>query len=236
MTTRTAASETARSESAWRVHPDTDPFDRLDDLLPRRRPLIVDGGANKGRTVDKFLRLRPEARILAYEPIPELAAKLVKRFADRPGVRVRQAALGQAPDTLVLNVLASRTCSSLLDPSGIREKHAGKPLDVVRRIPAPVVRLDRDMDRPPQAVKLDLQGYELAALRGAEAFLHAVDVLLVEVAFRPLYADQPLADEVRGWLEDRGFVLDGLYAPWRDGRGDLVSGDALFVRSGKNGL
>lgn len=98
-------------------------------------------------------------------------------------------------------------------------------------MPTPVVRLDQDLERPPQAVKLDLQGYELAALRGAEGLLGAVDVLLVEVAFRPMYEGQPLADEVRAWLEERDFVLEGLYAPWRDGRGELASGDALFVRA-----
>jgi FkbM family methyltransferase len=214
----------------WPLRRGLDPYARLAGLISGPEASIVDGGANKGRTVDAFLALYPAAEIWAFEPIEELARKLSKRLAHNPLVRVRQAALGAGPGRLVLNVLQSRTCSSLLRPAAIREKHSGKPMDVALRREVPVVRLDQELSSPPDIIKLDLQGYELEALRGALGLLGGVRAILVEVSFKALYEGQPLASEVRQWLADRGFALEGLYAPWMDDLGRLVSGDALFVR------
>ncbi len=193
-------------------------------------PVIVDGGANKGRTVDALLALSPGCALRAYEPIPELARKLVRRFQDRPDVLVRPVALGSGPGVLPLNVLDSRTCSSFLEPTGIRAKHADKQLDVLRRVEVEVVRLDDEPGPPPDAIKLDLQGYEMEALRGAQGVLDHVAVVLCEVSFRPMYAGQPLAEEVLAWMRERGFRARELYAPWREPDGALAAADALFVK------
>ena len=214
--------------------PGIDPFERLADLWPQSAfstgPCIVDGGANKGRTVDVFLRMYPAAAIQAFEPIPELARKLARRFQGDERVTVCQTALGAAPQVLTLNILESRTCSSLLAPTGIREKHAGKPMEVTRRLQVAVVRLDDALPTGVDILKLDLQGFELEALRGAEALLPNVKAVLCEVAFKDLYAGQPLAGEVMAWMNTHGFRAEGLYRLARDPLGHLVSGDALFLR------
>lgn len=232
--------------------PGIDPFERLAALMPQRAtvpsptpdagstsdagaawgegPRIVDGGANKGRTVDAFLRLYPAAAIWAFEPIPELARKLARRFEGDARVAVRQSALGASPHRLTLNILESRTCSSLLAPTGIREKHADKPMSVVRQVEVEVVRLDDVLPAGADIVKLDLQGFELEALRGAQAMLARVKAVLCEVAFKDLYAGQPLAEEIVAWMEARGFGLEGLYRLVRDAAGNPVSADALFLR------
>jgi len=214
--------------------PGVDPFERLAALLPQTAfgigPRIVDGGANKGRTVDALLRLYPKAAIQAFEPIPELARKLARRFAGDARVAVHQAALGASPQVLPLNILESRTCSSLLAPTGIREKHADKPMALARRVEVEVVRLDDVLPAGADIVKLDLQGFELEALRGAEALLRGVQAVVCEVAFADLYAGQPLADAIVAWMEERGFRLDGVYRVARDASGGPVSADALFLR------
>lgn len=207
-----------------------DPFLRLADAAGPDVRLVVDGGANKGRTVQRLLGLFPGAVVAAYEPQPRLARKLAKRFEGSPEVRVRRAGLGSRPGLLRLNVLESRTCSSFLTPEAIREKHAGKPMGVAQVVEVEVVRLDADLERPPEVIKLDLQGFELEALRGAEGLLGGVKAVLCELSFRELYAGQPLGREITEWMEDRGFVLEGLYCPWEDGDGELVAADALFVR------
>lgn len=216
--------------------PDIDPFRRLTVLLPATAfgngPCIIDGGANKGRTVDTFLRLYPTATIWAFEPIPELARKLATRFAGNDRILVRQAALGSSAGSLTLNILESRTCSSLLKPTGIREKHADKPMEVARTAQVNVVRLDAMLPGGVDVVKLDLQGYELEALRGAEGLLPGVSAVLCEVAFMDLYAGQPLADDIVAWMQERGFVLEGFYRVTRNAQTQRVSADALFLRMG----
>jgi hypothetical protein len=106
------------------------------------------------------------------------------------------------------------------------------------------VRLD-DVDgcAPPDYVKLDVQGGELAVLQhGAETLAQAL-VLEVEVEFLPIYRDQPLFGDIENLLRQRGFVLHKFIDV--SGRGikpiapanrylpisQLISADAVFIRN-----
>lgn len=213
----------------WPVRPDIDPYERLSALVPLDASLVVDGGANKGRTVKRLLARFPAARVVAYEPIGRLAGKLMKRFGGEPRVTVRRAALGDTPGELLLNELETPTCSSFLTPSGILHKHAGKPMAVASRDVVAVVRLDEELTSAPDVIKLDLQGFELYALKGAEGVLTGVRAVLCEVAFTAMYEGQPLCAEVAHWMAGRGFDLEGLYSPWRDAGGALACADAIFA-------
>jgi FkbM family methyltransferase len=237
------------SRPSFPIHQGLDPFERLRSLVGPAKSgglvrsshssnsarsagsvtSIVDGGANKGRTVARFLEMFPDAAIRAFEPSPRLARKLAKHFAAESRVVVRPVALGAFPGHLALNVLESQTCSSLLAPTGIRDKHPGKPMGVSQTVPVEVVRLDQELPEAPDIIKLDLQGYELEALRGAEGLLGGVEAVLCEVSFTDLYRNQPLGDDVIAWMRRKGFGLEGLYSPWYDGAGGLVSADALFL-------
>ena len=122
------------------------------------------------------------------------------------------------------------TLSSLLPPSGIQAKYADQELAVTKTVDVPVVRLDSVLDRA-DVIKLDLQGYELPALRGAAALLPGVRVVVAETALYPLYAGQALLPELATYLETFGFTLIGVYDFFRDAAGRIASGDAFFLRS-----
>ncbi len=194
---------------------------------------MVDGGANKGNVAARILAALPGARLTAFEPQPRLARKLAKRFAADARVTVQPVALGEAADTLTLSVLSRATLSSLLPPSGIHDKYAGEALAVMDAVDVPVVRLDAVLDRA-DVVKLDLQGYELPALRGAAGLLPGVSMVVVETALAyPLYEGQALLPEVEAFLAPFGLALDGLYDFFRDATGRIVSGDAVFRRASR---
>jgi hypothetical protein len=86
--------------------------------------------------------------------------------------------------------------------------------------------------RPPvDIVKLDVQGFELEALKGARRLLAAGSLaILAEVSFAPLYEGSCLYHEVATFLEAAGFTLYQLYYPRSDWRGRLLYADALFCR------
>ncbi len=210
------------SREAW--------LDRLTALPLPPAPVIVDGGANKGNVAARLLAAFPGARLEAFEPQPRLARKLSKRFADDARVRVHALALGEAPAVLSLSVMSRPTLSSLLPPTGIRDKYAGQALAVTDTLDVPVARLDAVLSRA-DVVKLDLQGYELPALRGATGLLREVAAVVAEAALVPLYAGQALLPELEAFLGEFGLALDGVYECFRDGDGRIVSGDALFRRA-----
>ena len=54
---------------------------------------------------------------------------------------------------------------------------------------------------------MDLQGAELRALQGMRELIRTVQVIYTEVEYKPIYRNQPLADEVRAFLRNNGFSL-----------------------------
>ena len=192
-------------------------------------PVVVDGGANKGRVAARLVTALPTARLHAFEPQPELARKLAKRFADDARVTVYPQALGETAAVLPLTVMSRPTLSSLYAPSGIHAKYADQALAVTETVDVPVARLDALLDRA-DVIKLDLQGYELPALRGAAGLLPGVRAVVAETALYPLYAGQALLPELTVYLEGFGFTLVGVYEFFRDATGRIASGDALFLR------
>jgi FkbM family methyltransferase len=205
-------------------------LERLATLPLPPRPVVVDGGANKGAVTDRFLTALPGCRVEAFEPLPRLARKLARRFGDEPRVTVHAMALGEAPATLPLSVLSRPTLSSLRPPTGIRDKYVGEDLPVTETVDVPVVRLDAVVARA-DVLKLDVQGYELPALRGAAGLLPGLTAVVAEVARYPLYAGQESLADLEAYLADFGLRLFGLFDPFRDATGRIVSGDALFLAS-----
>jgi hypothetical protein len=68
-----------------------------------------------------------------------------------------------------------------------------------------VIRREFD-GRAPDLLKLDVQGYELEVLKGAERALSAVKVLLTEVNLIDIYSGVPLLHDLVMWLSERGWV------------------------------
>lgn len=136
----------------------------LAELL-RPDSCVVDVGAHRGGFVRAALELAPRGRHRAFEPIPELAARLRARF---PGVEVHELALsdraGEVPFHCVVPVLGlSGLRRTALVPAGAE----------VRLLTVRTARLDDVL--PPGArvdiLKVDVEGAELEVLRGARGLL-----------------------------------------------------------------
>jgi hypothetical protein len=82
----------------------------------------------------------------------------------------------------------------------------------------------------PALLKVDVQGFELAALSGCASLLDRFAGVYVECSFVPLYAEQPIADEVLAYLRDQGFRLSGVYNLTHDRSGGAVQADFLCER------
>jgi FkbM family methyltransferase len=208
------------------VEHETVPF--LDDYRT-----VIDVGAGRGQFSVFALKRFPRARIIGFEPLPESfrTASRAVGWSDR--VELRRQAVGDAPGTAEIFITADADSSSLRRPTGEQTRRFPGTADV-DRVEVEVVTLDDalpEVERP-ALLKLDLQGGELDALRGAERLLGSVDAVFAECSFVELYEGQALADEVICHLRERGFSLRGLFSPVYGEDRACVQADLLFAASG----
>jgi FkbM family methyltransferase len=152
--------------------------------------LYLDVGANRGQSIEAMLMFRQKSCIWAFEPNPLLRERLDRRFRSHSRVMIKDFGLGDRDGAFRLFVpyykkwmydgLASLKREVAADwlkdrVYWYREKHL-----TIREVECRIVRLD-DLGLAPFFLKLDVQGYELEALRGGERTLRAHEpILLVE--------------------------------------------------------
>ena len=93
-----------------------------------------------------------------------------------------------------------------------------------------LAKLLRDRGRVFSLVKLDIQGAELAALRGLGYLLSTVEVIVMEMSLVDYNKGAPLIDAVLGELRAMGFVLCDIVEQHRYRDRRLLQIDGVFVR------
>lgn len=167
----------------------------------------VDVGANRGQVLRDAVRVAPNGRHVAFEPIPELAAAVRRAF---PDVECREFAIGARAES-------ARFChfTNLDGWSGLRRQPSisderGRPT----YIDVQVSTLDEQIpDLDPAVIKIDVEGAELAVLEGARGVIgrSRPRIILEHVEESSLLYDASSADvfDIVADLGYRVFTLDG---------------------------
>lgn len=199
------------------------------DLVPRT---VLDVGANRGEFVRATRFACPEATVIAFEPIPSLADRLLREFQGQP-VEVHAVALDESEGMREFHLAGAEDLSSLLPPAAaLRHRtatgHETKAIQVLARRLDDVCQLGPEHE--PVLLKLDVQGGELRVLRGAERLLPRVACLKLECEFERLYEGQPPVADLLSFLSERGFVRFLQVGP-HFSRGRIDWCDLLLFRS-----
>lgn len=195
---------------------------------------VVDVGANRGQFALVARRCCPLARIVSFEPLPEPAAVFRQVFACDSHTVLHQAAIGPNDQHSLMHLSAKDDSSSLLPISSLQAQMFPGTEEVgtvkVRVAPLAVfVKADEILGRA--LLKLDVQGYELDALRGCESLIGEFEWVYCECSFLELYSGQRLARDVIGWLALRGCTVAGVFNVVYDRMGRAVQADFLFERN-----
>jgi FkbM family methyltransferase len=119
----------------------------------------IDIGCHIGATLSLILKLAPPGKHFAFEPVPQKAAWLQKKF---PEVTVKQMALSEQSGPLTFTENITR-------PGFSGFISTTEPADHTRQITVDCDRLDNVIpsDHRVDFIKIDVEGAELLVLRGA---------------------------------------------------------------------
>ena len=209
--------------------------------------VILDVGAADGQDTVRYAMRFPSARVFAFEPLSFNVEEL-RRTVDSNGlldrVEIFQLALsdqdgevdfwvsgGTPPEKWAKQVTSPpgpsgwRYSSSMLEPlehlehwpwcTFEREKVQARRLDALAA--------EEGIDSIDFA-HLDVQGAELAVLRGTGALLGDIGAIWLEVSNAEMYRGQPLRAEVESFMSQHGFQLA------LNAAGGKRQGDQLWVR------
>lgn len=195
---------------------------------------VVDIGANHGQFALAIKRWNASATVIGFEPLADAAERFLKVFSRDSGVILHQTAIGPEAGRQAMHVSAADDSSSLLPFSPLQERlfpGTGEIRTETVSVGPLSEYVKPEQILPPAMLKVDVQGYELEALRGCEDLLGLFSHLYVECSFVELYVGQALADDIIAWLQERGWCLSGIYNMIYDRNGKSVQADFLFTNA-----
>jgi len=200
-------------------------------VLKNKYRTIVDIGANRGQ-FSLAASQNPDALIYAFEPLSKPAEIFKKVFKNNNNVKFFNVAIGNTEKETSINVSAKDDSSSLLEISQLQnELFPGTFKDSVEEVfLAPLEKFINEDDLiSPALLKLDVQGYELEALKGCQKLLKGFDHIYCECSFISLYKGQKLSSEIISFLNDHDFELAGFFNLKKTPDGDCIQADLLFA-------
>jgi FkbM family methyltransferase len=154
-----------RSRESRRDRRDVRALRQLMALTLAEDACCVDVGANIGAVLRDMVRLAPRGRHVAYEPLPDLAARLAREF---PQVDVRNAAVSDRTGEATFHRVRARDTRSSLSPldytAAQLERFTVRLEDLDSNLPDGLV---------PALIKIDVEGAEEQVIRGAMQTLSA---------------------------------------------------------------
>jgi len=197
-------------------------------------PVILEAGAFNGHDSVNFIKTWPQSQIYCFEPVSKLYEEVLQNVSMYyPKIQSFPYALGDKEGDVELFVSSFNyapevptASSSVLAP----KEHLNYASHVIfpRTEKSRMVTIDgwaqeHAVDHV-DLLWLDMQGYELNALMHGQKILSTVKAISIEVEFVEAYKGQYLYQDIKTWLEAKGFHIIAIVDyGW--------FGDALFVRN-----
>jgi len=185
---------------------------------------VIHVGAHRGEEVPNYIHVGIK-KIVLFEPLQENYEYIIKQnYSEDINVSVCRTALGNSTGIVKMflsdNALGS---SSILEPKLHLQQH-----DWVRFYGTEEVeinKLDNFKLKGFNFLNVDVQGYELEVLKGAEETLKEIDYVYCEVNRAELYKNNCLIEDIDDYLRGYSFVrVETQWFPNADW------GDALYIK------
>lgn len=176
----------------------------FDDLLEDKissNPIIFDVGANKGQSVEKYLKIFDKPIIHSFEPVTASYNHMHNKFKNKTNIFLNNVAVGYKIEEKEINVAAKTATSSFnkfnLSTNWLKEKSKQYNTSLEGYVTsvqkANVITLDAYAKNNNinliDLVKIDTQGYEDKVLEGSLNLIkeNKIKVIISEIIFDDIY-------------------------------------------------
>ncbi|NUN63524.1 FkbM family methyltransferase [Pseudanabaena biceps] len=162
---------------------------------------IFDVGAYEGEFAQCCMQIWPQSQISCFEALDHKVAHLQKMATNNPSIQVFPGLLGaETLEKVAFN--ESETASSIL----IENIPQNFPVSFHSMRTVDQIVQEYFSGCSPDLLKLDVQGYELEVLKGAEKSLPSMSAILAEVSLLDIHQNTPLLADILAWLNERDWV------------------------------
>ena len=194
------------------------PLNEIVDRLNIKNQIkgVIHVGGHVGEEIPLYLAY--DWDVIIFEPQKDCFDKIL----NNPKVKKYNVALGPEKKLVELYIASNNESSSILAPKTHLIEHPH--ISFNSKIKVDQDLLDNYDTKNFNFLNLDVQGYELEVLKGAEKTLSHVDYIYTEVNTKHLYENCVLLNELDEWLNSRGFkrvAISMTQFNW---------GDALYVK------
>lgn len=168
---------------------------------------ILDVGANNTLWSREAKRIFPNANFCLIEPQVEMKVHLEQFCKDYEHSTYFLAGAGPKADKMVLTIWEDLAGSSLLPKASDKLINSGKQREIV------MVTIDDLIEsaeiKMPDLIKMDIQGFELEALKGAEKTFGQTEVYILETSLFPFngMTGMPVLSDVIFYMLERDYVV-----------------------------
>jgi FkbM family methyltransferase len=193
--------------------------------------ILFDIGANVGQTANGLIKYFPKSKIYCFEPVDKTFAILSENLHRYTNVNCIQKGMGRVSGSVNIILHDDSELNTIVSNGPRENQKIGEEeiiLDTVDGFTKSqnITHID--------FLKIDVQGWEMEVLMGAEALLRdkKIRFIYTEVGFRRSDRDMQHFSEINDFLEDKGFWLCGFYDQFRWGEHKQYLGfaNALYVQ------
>jgi len=192
---------------------------------------ILDCGASVGHWSWEVGKLFNDAQIIAIEPNPKVTPRtreLLSRLSPAPVIE--ECAVGATDGTAYLNIWDND--ETKMSGSSLKEHVQGDPREKVSVQLKTLDTICKERNVKPDLVKLDLQGYELDALKGATNILKSTEAFIIEFGCLQAYIDRTTPNDLINLMYSNDYclydIVDLIYRPYDKA---LTGGDFFFIKN-----